>query len=53
MSLEEIRSKLIDLYLCVKVRKSDEIKNITSEYIQNERNSLKIKIYHKMFAIKL
>ena len=41
MSLEEIRSKLIDLYLCVKVRKSDEIKNITSEYIQNERNSLK------------
>ena len=41
MSLEEIRNKLIDLYLCVKVRKSDEIKNITSEYIQNERNSLK------------
>ena len=41
MSVEEIRNKLIDLYLCVKVRKSDDIKKITQEYINNERKSLK------------
>ena len=41
MSLEEIRDKLINLYLCVKVRKSEEIQNITQESIDNERNELK------------
>ena len=40
MSLEKIRSKLIDLYLSVKIRKSEDIKNITSDYINKERKSL-------------
>ena len=42
MSLdEEIKNQLIDLYLSVKVRKSEDIKNITEEYINNERDNLK------------
>ena len=42
MSLdEEIKSQLIDLYLSVNVRKSEDIKNITEEYINNERDNLK------------
>ena len=41
MSLEEIRNKLIDLYLSVKVRKTEDIKNINQEYINKERKSLK------------
>ena len=41
MSLEEIRNKLINLYLCVKVRKSDDIKKITPECIQKEKIGLK------------
>ena len=41
MSLEEIRNKLIDLYLSVKVRKSEDIKNVTQEYINKERKGLK------------
>ena len=41
MSLEEVKNQLIDLYLCVKVRKSDDIKNITAEHINKERNELK------------
>ncbi len=42
MSLdEEIKSQIIDLYLSVKVRKSEDIKNITEEYINNERDTLK------------
>ena len=40
MSLEEIRNKLIDLYLCVKIRKSDDINNITPDYIQEEKEDL-------------
>ena len=40
MSLKEIRNKLIDLYLCVKVRKSDDIKKITSDCIQEEKDGL-------------
>ena len=40
MSLENIRSKLIDLYLSVKIRKSEDIKNITPDYINKERKSL-------------
>ena len=38
---KEIRSQLIDLYLSVKVRKSDDINNITNEIINKERDSLK------------
>ena len=38
---EEIKNQLIDLYLSVKVRKSEDIKNITEEYINNERDNLK------------
>ena len=41
MSIEEIGKKIIDLYLCVKVRKTDEIQNITPEYIKQEKNDLK------------
>ena len=41
MSLEKIKKQLTDLYLCVKVRKSDEIDKLTSEYIDNERDNLK------------
>ena len=41
MSVEEIRNKLIDLYLCVKIRNSEDIKKISQEYICNERKSLK------------
>lgn len=42
MSLdEEIKNQIIDLYLSVKVRKSEDIKNITEEYINNERDNLK------------
>jgi len=42
MSLEEVKNQLIDLYLCVKVRKSDDIKKMTSEIINNEKSNLKI-----------
>ena len=41
MSIEEIGKNIIDLYLCVKVRKTDEIHNITPEYIKQEKNDLK------------
>ena len=41
MSFEEIRNKLIDLYLSVKIRKSEDIKNITPDYINKERKTLK------------
>ena len=41
MSIEEVRNKLIELYLCVKVRKSEDIKNITPEFISNEKKGLK------------
>ena len=40
MSLLEIKNQLIDLYLFLKIRKSDEIENITKEQIENEKNSL-------------
>ena len=41
MSLEEIREKLIDLYLCIKIRKSEDIKNLTNNKINKERKNLK------------
>ena len=40
-SEEEIQKKLIDLYLCVKVRKSEEIEKLTSENVDSERENLK------------
>ena len=40
MSLEEIKNKLIELYLFLKIRKSDEIENITKEDIEKEKNDL-------------
>jgi len=39
--LKEIKKQLIDLYLCVKVRKSEEIEKLTSENVDSERNNLK------------
>ena len=41
MPLDEVRNKLIDLYLSVKIRKSEDIKNITSELINQEKKDLK------------
>jgi hypothetical protein len=42
MSKNEIKNKLIDLYLFLKIRKSEELDNITKEDIKNERDSLAI-----------
>ena len=39
--LKEIKKQLIDLYLCVKVRKSEEIEKLTSENVDSERENLK------------
>ena len=39
--LKEIKEQLIDLYLCVKVRKSEEIEKLTSDNVNLERQSLK------------
>ena len=38
---EKIRAQLIDLYLSVKVRKTEEINNINDETINKERQNLK------------
>ena len=38
---ENIREQLTDLYLSVKVRKTEEINNINDEIINNEREKLK------------
>ena len=42
MSQKEIKNQLIDLYLFLKIRKSDEIEKITKEDIENEKENLKI-----------
>ena len=42
MSKNEIKNKLIDLYLFLKIRKSEELQNITKEDIKNEKDSLAI-----------
>jgi len=42
MSKNEIKNKLIELYLFLKIRKSDELEYITKEDIENERESLDI-----------
>ena len=39
--IKEIKKQLIDLYLCVKVRKSEEIEKLTSENVNSERQNLK------------
>ena len=39
--MNEIKRALIDLYLCVKVRKSEEIEKLTSENVNTERHNLK------------
>ena len=39
--IKEIKKDLIDLYLCVKVRKSEEIEKLTSENVNSERQNLK------------
>ena len=39
--MNEIKKALIDLYLCVKVRKSEEIEKLTSENVNTERHNLK------------
>ena len=40
MSKSEIKNKLIELYLFLKIRKSEDLENITKEDIENERDSL-------------
>ena len=42
MSQKEIKNQLIDLYLFLKIRKSDEIEKITKEDIENEKENLNI-----------
>jgi len=42
MSKNEIKNKLIELYLFLKIRKSEELENITREDIENEKDSLDI-----------
>ena len=39
--IKEIKKQLIDLYLCVKVRKTEEIEKLTSENVNSERQNLK------------
>jgi hypothetical protein len=39
--IKEIKKQLIDLYLSVKVRKSEEIDQLTSEDVDRERQNLK------------
>ena len=41
MYLEEVRAQLIDLYLYIKVRNSEDIKNLTQDHLNKERKSLK------------
>ena len=40
MSYDEIKDKLIDLYLFLKIRKADDIEKITKEDIEKEKNNL-------------
>jgi len=42
MSKNDIKNKLIELYLFLKIRKSEELENITREDIENEKDSLDI-----------
>ena len=40
MSLKEIKETLIDLYLGIKIRKTNDIDNITDNYMKEEKNNL-------------
>ena len=40
MSLEEIKSQLLDLYLSIKVRKREDIKYLTQDNYNKEKESL-------------
>lgn len=40
MSLKEIKETLIDLYLGIKIRKTNDIDNITDDYMKEEQNNL-------------
>ena len=40
MSLKEIKETLIDLYLGIKIRKTNDIDNITDDYMKEEKNNL-------------
>ena len=40
MSINEIKNQLLDLYLFLKIRKSEELEKITKEDIQNEKDFL-------------
>ena len=42
MSYDDIKDKLIDLYLFLKIRKADDIEKITKEDIENEKDNLYI-----------
>ena len=42
MSQNEIKEQLIDLYLFLKIRRSDEIESITNTDIQNEKEYLNL-----------
>lgn len=42
MSKNEIKNKLIELYLFLKIRKTEELESITKEDIENEKDSLNI-----------
>jgi hypothetical protein len=42
MSKNEIKNKLIELYLFLKIRKTEELECITKEDIENEKDSLNI-----------
>lgn len=39
--IKEIKKQLIDLYLCVKVRKNEDIEKLTSDSVDSERENLK------------
>jgi hypothetical protein len=39
--IKEIKKQLIDLYLCVKVRKNEDIEKLTSDNVDSERENLK------------
>ena len=41
LELKEIKKQLIDLYLCVKVRKNEDIEKLTSDNVDSEREDLK------------
>ena len=40
MSFKEVKSQLIDLYLCIKVRKSEDIEDLNKDIIIEEKKAL-------------